>query len=459
MFTKSNGFSKVPIELAITLPLLALLGCSAGRVGTAEETDPSSGGGKPPSGEPCSASTCETLGLKCGQASDGCGKQLECGRCDPSCVNNVWFYGTGDADNDGYLKVDSNIFVKGCTAPEPYTQRVDCDDANAGVYLTRILYKDQDGDGFGYGGQIPVCVSTPEQVAAGYSANDLDCDDSQQAITTQDALTVYIDNDHDGHGAGEAMKGCPSSSRSLDNTDCDDNNGVAFVTRQFYVDADHDGYGTGGLVNVCWNNSSAPTGYSVNNTDCNDANGQATTLRSFYYDGDGDGHGTGAALGQECVSATGLPPNRAPDNTDCNDSDPSGWVWRTFYPQDNDLDGFGVGKDKVTACTGDAPSLGGTRDGGDCNDSDARVFPGQTQYFATPSFGGSFDFNCDGNALREKDTNAICYAPSGAYNGKWSEGWEPRTPPCGALHCWATYGTYWDCAGTKTCVYQEVRCR
>lgn len=442
--------------MVLILTHIELLGCDSGHVGGVAGDEPPAV--KPPSSTTCAAKTCESLGLRCGKASDGCGHELDCGACDPSCINDMWFYGTDDSDNDGYLKVDPNIFVKGCSAPEPYTQRVDCDDSKQGVYLTRLLYKDQDGDGFGYGAQLPACVNAPEDIPAGYSVNDLDCDDLQKGITTQDSSTVYVDNDHDGYGTGEPMKGCPSSSRSFNQLDCDDNNSAAFVNRLYYVDADQDGYGAGALVNVCWNNSHPPAGYSANNSDCNDANAQAFTLRSFYYDNDGDGHGTGGILGQECVSPSGLPPQRALDNTDCNDSDPTGWVWRSFYPQDNDQDGYGVSRTQITACTGDAATLGGMLGGGDCNDSDPNKHPGQINFFAEATF-GSFDYNCDGQITREVDGRANCQAPWAMRSGLYVEGWDPHNPGCGTTACWARFIS----ANAKAncvpdCEYRVVKC-
>ena len=72
----------------------------------------------------------------------------------------------------------------------------------------------------------------------------------------------------------------------------------------------------------------------------------------------------------------------------------------TTYYQDNDKDGYG-GTTTVQACS---PPSSGTwvTQGGDCDDSNADVHPGQTQYFTTGytppgSSQLSFDYNCDGS--------------------------------------------------------------
>ncbi len=68
---------------------------------------------------------------------------------------------------------------------------------------------------------------------------------------------------------------------------------------------------------------------------------------------------------------------------------------RTYY-EDTDGDGFG-GTTTKQACT--SPGDGWVTKGGDCDDGDPSVFPGQSKYFAsayTSSATGldSFDYNC-----------------------------------------------------------------
>jgi hypothetical protein len=103
------------------------------------------------------------------------------------------------------------------------------------------VYADADGDGFGATGAIPVFVSTIPQ--PGLSANDSDCDDTQN--------TTYP-------GAMEICNG-------LDD-DCD---GSIDEGGNWYPDADGDGLGNplGLVINYC----EQPQGYVGNNRDCDDS--------------------------------------------------------------------------------------------------------------------------------------------------------------------------------------------
>jgi hypothetical protein len=76
---------------------------------------------------------------------------------------------------------------------------------------------------------------------------------------------------------------------------------------------------------------------------------------------------------------------------------------RLFY-QDFDGDKHGdvnanpnIPNTTKVGCEGSLPPGGYSADKDDCNDQDARVFKGQTEFFDSPAIGtGSFDFNCDG---------------------------------------------------------------
>jgi len=91
--------------------------------------------------------------------------------------------------------------------------------------------------------------------------------------------------------------------------------------------------------------------------------------------------------------------------------------------KDKDGDGFGDSATE-TICKGDLP-VGYTRIGGDCDDSDVRVFPGQKEFFITPRSNGSFDFDCSGNTEIKFATVSSCVKaedPDG--NGcRRTEGW------------------------------------
>lgn len=66
---------------------------------------------------------------------------------------------------------------------------------------------------------------------------------------------------------------------------------------------------------------------------------------------------------------------------------------QNVYFQDLDGDGFGT-EVSIQVC-GDPPEMF-ARLGGDCDDADPDVFPGQTESFTEPRTDGSFDYDCDG---------------------------------------------------------------
>jgi hypothetical protein len=69
----------------------------------------------------------------------------------------------------------------------------------------------------------------------------------------------------------------------------------------------------------------------------------------------------------------------------------------TFYV-DHDGDGYGETAKTIQFCEeqGAAPPVGYVSQGGDCCDSDANAYPGETKYFTAADACGSYDYNCDG---------------------------------------------------------------
>ena len=65
---------------------------------------------------------------------------------------------------------------------------------------------------------------------------------------------------------------------------------------------------------------------------------------------------------------------------------------------------------------------------GDCDDSDARVFPTQTAYFTTTNRSGDFDYDCDRAEQLEFPDLAVCFG--GGSNCRGS-GWLASVPACG----------------------------
>lgn len=116
------------------------------------------------------------------------------------------------------------------------------------------------------------------------------------------------------------------------------------------------------------------------------------------------------------------------DGNEANGCEPLG----TFY-EDRDGDGVGTVATPATTCQ-PPPGLAAT--GGDCDDDDARAFPGQTASFATPRADGSFDFDCDGrDTMDDDDTSRYCICGQVA-GGPWQCGvtlaWKDTVPACGA---------------------------
>ena len=68
-----------------------------------------------------------------------------------------------------------------------------------------------------------------------------------------------------------------------------------------------------------------------------------------------------------------------------------------FYV-DHDGDGYGETAKTIQFCEeqGAAPPVGYVAQGGDCCDSDANAYPGETKYFTSADSCGSWDYNCDG---------------------------------------------------------------
>src|SRR5512138_2269896 len=98
----------------------------------------------------------------------------------------------------------------------------------------------------------PSADGSPDRDGDGV-VNELDCAPNDPGYFR--VVTVYVDGDRDGHGAGAPVSLCIGSALfggySEDATDCDDARWDAWEVVQRYVDADHDGVGSGPLLSVC----------------------------------------------------------------------------------------------------------------------------------------------------------------------------------------------------------------
>lgn len=109
----------------------------------------------------------------------------------------------------------------------------------------------------------------------------------------------------------------------------------------------------------------------------------------------------------------------------------------------------------------DADGDGVSAKDGDCNDNDARVFPGQKKFFDEPYTTAtgekSFDYDCDGSATQEEETVAVCLGAASAEGEICScaPGWSAEVPACGDKSEWSTTTA---CGPTKS-IPKRQACR
>ena len=227
-----------------------------------------------------------------------------------------------DADGDGFG--DPHVATEpACAAPPGSWSRLpgDCDDANDMVFPGAIEIcngeidddcdglwddndpgvdptsytrwrPDEDGDGYG---DDKIVIERCRPPSPGAVEQGGDCDDSSGEIHP-DALEVcdHEDNDCDG---------------LIDDDDSSVRSGSQAL---LWADGDGDGYGDPEQpVWSCWER----VGYAVANADdCDDQDPVVNIPRDWFVDLDGDGYGSGPPVGFGC-----LPPgaNLAPNDTDC----------------------------------------------------------------------------------------------------------------------------------------------
>ncbi len=251
----------------------------------------------------------------------------------------------GDRDNDGYL----DVALGGD----------DCDDDSGGVHPGASewcngldddcdslfdeepedglpWYADGDDDTYGDPADVFYACDAP----AGRVADDTDCDDADADVFpgapercnhadedcdgqdddgASDAVTVYLDFDEDGHGAGDAYAVCfPSVDEVALGDDCDD--------------GDPDVYP--GAPEVCDTANTDEDCDDLAEDDDPDSTGKADA----WYDADGDNRGDPAVAGQRCD----LGADWADNDEDCDDTSSYAWTDRTEVCEDGldyDCDG------------------------------------------------------------------------------------------------------------------------
>lgn len=215
--------------------------------------------------------------------------------------------------------------------------------AGGGDCANTVFFRDQDGDGFGAKGSTETGCEAPN----GYADNSDDCDD-QDPDVFPGAVEVCDSVDADEDCDGDA--------------DEDDDNVVLTV---FYRDSDGDGFGDAtGTKEAC----DLPDDYVENAEDCDDD-------ASSAYPG-----------GKEVCDSRNVDEDCDGLVNDDDDSMSSSGLGK-YYP-DDDGDGYGDGT-AITACD---PGNGYAEDDGDCDDTEPKANPGESE-----ECNDGIDNNCNGS--------------------------------------------------------------
>jgi hypothetical protein len=296
-------------------------------------------------------------------------------------ISDIGAFGGDQADGDWYSDEDGDgLFYL-----------LDCDDTDQAITSPSVWYADTDQDGYGDpNSSVEVCDQP-----AGYIADNTDCNDNDDSII--DGQSWYDDEDGDGFGdASTATEGCnpPTFSSVTNGDDCDDSDSTILDSLIWYLDADGDGYGDPSQsLEAC----DQPTGYVANEKDCDDSTYDLVQVYPWWFlDSDGDGYGDPNISTLSCTHPAGY----VSDSSDCDDADPNTNIPLTWY-LDSDGDGYGDLNNPVESCTQPA---GHVRDSSDCDDTDASVW--MEQYWYTDS---------DGDGYGDPNTATwSCTAPSAA---------------------------------------------
>lgn len=402
-----------------------------------------------------------------GAAEEGC----------PECV---------DVDGDGYYA------QLGCGTP------IDCDDSKAAIHPgaaelcgdqadndcdgqvdesdaadALTFYQDADADGFGVDTDVVRACEPP----AGYTLTGGDCNDAARFVYPG-AFEICngVDDDCDGSVDNDCSNQLctPDEVALLDGCvqlcgwdgDC-------------LLQCEHDNQG--GWSNLCLNavvslGSCSLSCQGVEYPDVCSYENCPDQWTAVYGDRvptectDGDSRSCGSNIGAcsfgtqtcnnglwgQCVGAT--EPTQETCNgvdDDCNGAIDDNPVDGNTYYIDLDRDGHGDAWDSgIQACSA-PPSYVSQAD--DCNDANADVFPGQTDYFTAPA-DGSYDYNCDGREQLEFE-----YAWNANFDGLTctliNDGWDPtyapNIPHCGQSGWWLTGAILYDVDGNTFCAEES----
>ncbi len=345
-----------------------------------------------------------------------------------------------DEDEDGYGVSDGRVYA--CAAPgRSWSARGgDCDDEDGEVHpgVEEIWYdgldqdcredSDWDADADGYvtadledEDQPTYDPGTGEVIDDGADTEGGDCDDDRASTHpgasercdgvdqdcdgeadegATDAETWYLDEDGDGYGSElDAIASCdrPSSAYITTGDDCDDSD------MEVNPDAEeiwYDGWDQDCGEDSDWDQD----GDNYVTSDLEDENERT------YDPGTGEVVDSGSSTrGGDCddedVSVRpGITERCDGVDNDCDGEVDSDAPTADTYYLDEDGDGYGLDETADTRCS--APGAGYTDDGGDCDDGDAAVNPGEDEIC-----GGTdgLDNDCDGHTDLACDTGWVRY--------------------------------------------------